>query len=155
MTAPAPEPTGPSGVDERDSNRILYWIIGGVVVVLAIIGLITYSSHEATAEAQEKAQQLTQMLEEAGLNAPDQDILVRTLGTDGGAVCDNPSSALGRATLLDQMVNGAATVGRRPVIVDRRVILGELAILQVYCPDEVQDFRDHFDDLEFDDVIRN
>ena len=50
----------------------------------------------------------------------DQDIFVRSLGSDGGAVCDNPANALGRATLLDQMTNGADFVGRRPVIVDSR-----------------------------------
>ena len=48
-----------------------------------------------------------------------EDIFVRTLGNDGGAVCDNPASALGKATLLDQITNGADFVGRRPVIVDR------------------------------------
>ena len=68
----------------------------------------------------------------------DQDILVRSLGTDGGAVCDNPASALGKATLLDQITNGADFVGRRPVIVDRRILRGEALILQTYCPDKLR-----------------
>jgi hypothetical protein len=155
MTAATPEPTGPT-VDERDGNRTLYWIIGGVVVVLCIVGLITYSGNQQTAEAQEKAQQLVTKLDEAGLRVPeDIDIIVRTLGTDGGAVCDNPASALGRAAFYDQMTNGADFVGRRPVIIDRRAVVAEALILETYCPDELQEFRDKFDDLKTDDVIRD
>ena len=41
-----------------------------------------------------------------------------------GASATTPRNALGRATLHDQLTNGAAYVGRRPVIVDRRVIAG-------------------------------
>jgi hypothetical protein len=152
MTAIAPTPTEKSAGPD---HRLLYWITGGVLVLLCIIGLITYSSNKATAEAQDKAQQLTQALQGAGLRAPDQDILVRSLGNDGGAVCDNPGSALGRAALLDLMVNGASQVGRRPVIVDRRLIQGELLILQTYCPDNLQAFRDKFEDLKFDATIGN
>ena len=70
--------------------------------------------------AQDKAQQLTQKFERAGLPVPeDQDIIVRSLGTDGGNVCDNPASALGRAVFNDVIANGADFVGRRPIIIDR------------------------------------
>jgi hypothetical protein len=154
MTATAPEPTGTDR--GHNEHRTLYWIIGAVVVVLCIIGLITYSSNKATADAQAKAQQLTQAFQKAGLRVPqDQDIIIRSLGNDGGAVCENPASALGRATLLDQLGNGAAQVGRRPVIVDRRIIQGQALIMQTYCPDKLQQFRDKFDDLKFDDVIKD
>ncbi len=82
---------------------------------------ITYSGKKETQEAQQKAQQLTQKLEAAGLRVPqDQDIIVRSLGNDGGAVCENPGNALGRAILYDELTNGADFVGRRPVIADRR-----------------------------------
>ena len=39
--------------------RLWYWIIGGVVLVLAIIGLITYSGKKDDEAAQQKAAQLT------------------------------------------------------------------------------------------------
>jgi hypothetical protein len=133
----------------------LNWVIGGLLVVLAIVGVFTYSGAAEDREAQRKAEELTQRLEEEGLRAPDADILVRTLGTDGGNVCDNPASALGRAHLYDQLTNGASHVGRRPVIVDRRVILGEALILETYCPDELDEFQEKFDDLEFDDTLEN
>jgi hypothetical protein len=154
MTATAPEPTGQ--YTDAPDHRVMYWIIGGVLVVLAVVGLITYSSNKTDAEAQQKAQQLTQAFRQAGLPAPEnQTIITRSLGNDGGAVCDNPASALGRATLLDQLVNGASQVGRRPVIVDRQVLQGQALIMQIYCPDKLQEFRDKFDDLKVDDVIKN
>jgi hypothetical protein len=83
----------------------------------------------------------------------DQDIIVRSLGTDGGAVCDNPANALGKATLNDVIANGADFVGRRPVIIDRRILLGEALILETYCPDKLQDYRDKIDDFKVDDTI--
>jgi hypothetical protein len=141
---------------EHDEHRFLYWLIGLVVVVLAIVGLITYSGKKQSQEATAKATQLTQAFQQAGLRVPaDQDIITRSLGTDGGAVCDNPASALGRALLFDQLYNGAATVGRRPVIADTNVLKGELAILNVYCPEKVQQFRDKTQDLKLDDTLGN
>lgn len=148
MNAPSTEPAPDRGL------RVIYWVVGGVVVILAIVGLIAYSGEQDDREAQEKAQQLTQKFERAGLPVPaDQDIIVRSLGSDGGAVCENPADGLGTALLNDQLSNGASFVGRRPVIADRQVVLGELLILQTYCPDEVQEFRDEFDGFDYDDTI--
>jgi hypothetical protein len=136
--------------------RTIYWIIGGVLVVLCVIGLVTYSGKKETQEAQAKAQELIQKLDAAGLPVPkDETILVRTLGSDGGAVCDNPASALGKAALIDTITNGADFVGRRPVIIDRRVLRGEALILEVYCPDELQDYKDKFDDFKTDNVLKD
>ena len=45
-----------------------------------------------------RPQQLAQSSRQAGLPVPqDQDIIVRSLGDDGGAVCENPANALGKA----------------------------------------------------------
>jgi hypothetical protein len=141
---------------ERDPFTWLYWAAGGVALLLVVIGLITYSHEKDTAQAQQKAQQLTQKLEAAGLRAPeDQDILIRALGTDGGAVCDNPGRSLGRAVLFDQLTNGGAFVGRRPVIVDGDILKGEALILQTYCPDQLPQYQDKIDDLKTDDVLKN
>ena len=135
--------------------RTIYWILGGVLVVLCVVGLITYSGERETAQAQEKAAELTQKLEADGLRAPDEDILVRTLGSDGGNVCDNPASALGRANLLAQLTNGASHVGQRPVIVDRRTLRGEALILETYCPEVLEEYREKFDELKTDDVLKD
>jgi hypothetical protein len=152
--------TSPGTPGERasghDDIRWIYWFVGLVVVVLTVIGLITYSGEKKDQEAQDKAQQLTQKFEQTGLPVPeDQDIIVRSLGNDGGNVCDNPASALGRAVLFDQLTNGADFVGRRPVIIDRDLIRGEALILETYCPDKLDQYRDKFDDLKFDDVIKD
>ena len=137
-------------------SRMLTWVLGGVLLLLVVIGLITYSSNERTAEAEQKAAELTQKIEAAGLRAPvTDDIFIRTFGTDGGAVCDNPGDSLGKATLFSLFTNGASHVGQRPVIVDRRLIQGQLLIMETYCPDELQKFRDEVEDLKFDDVIEN
>jgi hypothetical protein len=153
MSGVAPTPTEQAAGPD---NRLMYWITGGVVVLLCIIGLITYSGNKQTAEAQQKAQQLVTKFNAAGLRVPeDIDVITRTLGTDGGAVCDNPASALGRAVFYDQMVNGADFVGRRPVVIDRRVVTAEALILATYCPDQLQEYRDKFNDLKTDDVIKD
>jgi hypothetical protein len=154
MTAATPTPTPESS--ERDPMRTTYWILGVVLVILCIIGLITYGANEADAQAQQKAEQLANKLDQAGLPVPaDLDIFVRSLGNDGGNVCDNPASALGRATLYDQITNGADFVGRRPIIVDPRIIQGEVLILETYCPEKLQEFRDKLGDLKTDDTIKD
>jgi amino acid transporter len=150
-----PEPAGPVSPEPPSAwHRWIRWTVAGVVLVLIVIGLITYSGKKETQEAQQKAQQLTQKLENAGLRVPqDQDILVRSLGSDGGAVCDNPGNALGRAVLYDQLTNGADFVGRRPIIADRDIVRGEVLILDTYCPEKLDEYQDKINDLKYDDTI--
>lgn len=143
----------PQGADE---NRWMYWAIGGLVLALVVIGIITWNNGEDNRQAQEKAAQLTQKLEQAGLRVPqDQSIIINALGDDGGAVCDNPGKSLGKAVLFDTLANGASFVGRRPVIVDRDILKGEALILETYCPDQLPGFRDRFDELKTDDTIKD
>lgn len=142
-----------SATDDSSFNFI-YWIVGGVLIALVVIGLITYAGQKNDEEAQAKAQELTQKFERAGLPVPsDQDRIARSLGTDGGAVCDNPADALGRALFNSQLTNGASFVGQRPIIADRRVLVGEALILETYCPEELQEFRDKLGDYKVDDTI--
>ena len=152
MSDPAPTPPEPAAAG--NDNSWIYWTIGAVVIVLTILGLVTYSGQKDDREAQQKAEQLTQQFQKAGLPVPDQDILTRTLGTDGGNVCDNPASALGKALLNDQATNGADFVGRRPIIIDRRIVQAEALILQTYCPDKVKDYQDKIDDLKYDTTLK-
>jgi hypothetical protein len=153
MTATAVSASPSTG---QHDHRFLYWACGVVAVVLAIVGLFTYSGQKQSEEATAKAQELSQAFEQAGLRVPqDLTIITRSLGTDGGAVCDNPANALGRAILFDQLVNGASFVGRRPVIADTDVLKGELLILQTYCPEKVQQYKQKTEDLKLDDTIRN
>ena len=121
-----------------------------------IVGLIAYSAEKESEQAVQKAQELSQKLESAGARVPDQDIIVRTLGDDGGAVCENAEDGLdglNRAIFFGALTNGAAHVGQRPVIADRRLVVGQLLIVGTYCPEHLEAFRDQLDDLEYDDVI--
>jgi hypothetical protein len=151
----AGEPSAPETGQADHNHRTMFWIIGGIAVLLAIIGIFTYNGGPDNRQAQRKADELTQKFQQAGLPVPDdQDVITGVLGTDGGAVCANPLNALGKANLLDQLSNGA-NVGRRPVIIDRRVLLGEALILQTYCPDKAQEYKDKIDDLKTDSTIND
>jgi len=123
-----------------------------VLVGLAVIAIFTFGAARQTQKAQDKADQLISALDKAGARTPSRDQIVRVLGNDGGATCDNPNKALSRATLLSQLTNGATGPGIRPVIADSRVVQGQLLIIQVYCPDELADFQKYVDDLKTDDV---
>jgi hypothetical protein len=150
MSAQAPTPPEHHGL-----HPWIYWTIGIVIVVLMIIGVFTYSSGKDDRQAKQKAQELTQKLEQAGLPVPEnQDIITSTLGNDGGAVCDNPLSALGKASLFNQLTNGAAFVGQRPIIADKVVLKGEALILQTYCPEKLEKYQDKINDLKTDDTIK-
>ena len=153
MTAPVPVPPGESG--PQGLQRWMYGAIGAFVAVLAVIGLLTYSGNKRSNEATQKAQQLSQELASQGLGVPDEDILVRTLGTDGGNVCDNPASALGKAVLNDQLTNGADFVGRRVIIIDERMVKGEAAILKTYCPDELAEYQEKIQDFKTDNTLKD
>lgn len=134
---------------ERSWIYITAWIILGAFM---IAGLFAFSSARETREAQEKADQLIAAIEEAGGTAPTRDQIVRVLGDDGGATCANPNDALSRAILLSQLANGATGPGARPVISDSRVMQGQLLIIEVYCPEELEDFQQFVDGLKTDNV---
>ena len=132
----------------------IYWTAIGLLVVAIVIALFTFSAANSSRQAQDKADELTSALEDAGLTAPSQDQIVRVLGDDGGALCEDPGNALRKAILFGQLVNGATGPGQRPVIADNRVVKGQLLALEIYCPDELEDFQKTVDDLDFGDVIR-
>ena len=140
---------------ETQSPRERSWIFIAVLVLLAVItlaGVLAFSRGVNDAQAQNKANELINALTEVGARTPDVDQVARVLGDDGGATCENPNEALSRAVLLSQLTNGASGPGARPVIVDSRVVKGQLLIIQVYCPDELEDFQEFVDDLKTDDV---
>jgi hypothetical protein len=133
---------------------ILYVVVAIVVVAATVAGLLAYSSAKSTQKAEQKADQLIAALQKAGARTPSRDQIVRVLGDDGGAVCANPNQALTRATLNAMLTNGAGGPGIRPVIVDRRVLLGELLIIQVYCPDKLPRFQQLVNNLKSAHVVR-
>lgn len=140
---------------ETQPKRERDWIYVTAVILLVLMfvgALIFFSAARDTRQAREKADQLIAALEDAGATAPSQDQIVRVLGDDGGATCQDPNAALARGTLLTLLANGATGPGARPVISDSRVFQGQKLIMQVYCPDELEDFQQYVDDLQTDDV---
>jgi hypothetical protein len=129
------------------------WVIVVVLVVLVATGLATYGFAQHSQESLAKAEQLSVELREAGLRAPtDTEAVADVLGTDGGPVCDDPAGSLRKALLDSQLVNGAASVGIRPVIAPKNVVRGTLVVLDVYCPDVADEVRALIDDYQLDDT---
>jgi Tfp pilus assembly protein FimT len=140
---------------ETQSPRERSWIFITALVLLGVItlaGVLAFSQGRENARALAKADELIAALEDAGARAPEKDQIVRVLGDDGGATCADPNDALSRAILLSQLTNGATGPGTRPVIADSRVVKGQLLIIEIYCPDELDDFKDFVGDLKTDDV---
>lgn len=140
---------------ETQSTRERSWIYITALVVLGVLivaGLIAFSSARETRNAEDKADELIAALEDAGARTPDRDQIVRVLGEDGGATCENPNDALSRAVLLSQLSNGATGPGGRPVVADSRVFQGQMLIIEIYCPEELDDFQEFVDDLKTDGV---
>ena len=140
---------------ESQSPRERSWIYITACVIIAFLviwAIFAFSSARETNRAQDKADELIAELQDAGARTPDQDQIVRVLGDDGGATCANPNEALSRATFLSLLMNGAAGPGARPVIADSRAVKGQLLIMKIYCPHELEDFQNFVDDLKTDDV---
>ena len=137
--------------EESQSPRERTWIyivVGAISIVLVVLGLVLFDSAKETKEAEAKADQYIAALETVGVPAPPRDEVVRVLGSDGGATCDDPNDALSRATLKSVMSNGAAGPGMRPVIFDRRYLAGQLLILKIYCPEELPSMQSFVDKLK-------
>ena len=149
MTTPVQTPVEHQPRQER---TWIYVVAVAILLAVALWAFFAFRSARETARAQDKADELILALEAAGFNAPDRDQIVRVLGEDGGATCSDPNEALNRATLLAQLSNGATGPGDRPIIADSRVLQGQLLIVEVYCPDELDEFQQFVDDLKTSDV---
>ena len=153
MTAPT-QTSGPSS-QESQSPRERTWIYVVSCVILAALAVwavLAFSAVRESVRAQDKADELIVALQDAGLGTPERAQIVRVLGEDGGATCSNPNEALSKATLLALLTNGATGPGERPVIADSRAVQGQLVIIEVYCPEELEEFQVFIDDLKTDDV---
>jgi nitrogen fixation-related uncharacterized protein len=126
----------------QKDRRITYIVITVALVLLLIIAFVFYRSAKSDQQSQDKANQLIAVLQKAGVRVvPSQEQIVRVLDNDGGSLCKDPASALRRSILFDQLTNGASGPGRRPVIVDSKVFKGQLAVIQIYCPDQLPQFQ--------------
>ncbi|WP_019146478.1 hypothetical protein [Aeromicrobium massiliense] len=142
--------------NQHPRERTWIYVVACVLLGVAVVtGLLMFNGARESAQATDKADQLIAALEDAGARTPDRDQIVRVLGDDGGSTCQDPNHALRRSTLLALFSNGASGPGARPVISDSRVVQGQLLIIEIYCPEELDEFREFVDDLESADLVRD
>ena len=133
--------------------RTIYWIIGGVLVVLCVIGLVTYSGEKETQRGAGQGEGAhAEARSRRAPHAPGPGHLRPHARHRRRHRLRQPGKRVGKAVLYDQLTNGADFVGRRPVIIDRDILRGEALILETYCPDQLEHYRDKIDDLKTDDV---
>jgi hypothetical protein len=136
------------------SGRAIYWIVGGALGVLLIVMLVGWNYDRQNEEANAKAAELIDAFEQAGLRAPDQDQIARSLGDDGGGVCETADSKLVQGYWkLRLMVGGEYYV--RAVRLDPRIRTAFSLVVDVYCPEKRPDIEELFEDWDFDDTIRD
>jgi hypothetical protein len=134
----------------------IYWVALGLLIVFGLIALLTFSGARETRQASEKADELIAALEDAGLTAPTKEQITRVLGDDGGALCADPGAALSQSILNAQLANGATGPGMRPILADvERLLQGQLIAIEVYCPDEIEEFREYVEDLKSEAVTES
>ncbi|WP_049871775.1 hypothetical protein [Catenulispora acidiphila] len=149
-----PPPQTPDTGHHKEHNKWLF--IGGIAVfvIAAIVAMVVFSQHQNDEQARAKAKELQTLMVAAGYPLPDEETVVALLGTSGGAVCKDPTGALSKAQWLDNMSNGAAGPGMRPVIADRKAVAAEALVIKVYCPQHLDAFQDNVDDLKTGTTVR-
>lgn len=136
-------------------RRAVYLIVGAAVLVLIVVGLVAFDHADDSDEASDKADQLIAAFDEAGLTAPDKDRVVKVLGEDGGAMCDDPGHALKQAIANQVASGGAAGPGQRPGPMARELIEGEILTIDVYCPAHLPAFLEYVDGLDLHDLTED
>lgn len=134
-------------------HRITTYVVLGVIFLLLAGGALwAYGSAKSTAEAEHKADQYLAELTAYGLRTPTREQVIQVLGDDGGALCADPAGGLRRGVLYGTMTNGAGGPGARPVIVDNRVVQGQLLAIKIYCPEHLARFATVVQQLKYADV---
>ncbi len=141
-------------LNPKRKRIITYIILGVVAVTLMVIGVALFNSAQDSVDARHKAEQLQTSFSEAGLPVPSQDQIVRVLGTDGGPVCDHPTSALKQAQLKSQLVNGAGGPGTRASLSDVDILQGEALAIAVYCPENLPEFTKFVKSLNLEETAK-
>jgi len=140
--------------DERRTRRTTWLVFTVIFFLLAGLGLLFFHTTASTERAQEKAGQLAAEFAAKGLFIPSTDQIVNLLGDDGGEICADPNAALKRSALFGALTNGAGGPGLRPVIADSKVVQGQLLIMKVYCPEELEKFAQTVEDLKLSNVAQ-
>ncbi|MFF2623261.1 hypothetical protein [Oerskovia jenensis] len=150
---------GPDGLPQHedepgDSRRwILYTAAALLAVAVGLLMAVLYNNYHAAQDrelAEQRAAELHAKFEEIGITAFDEDQIVAVLGADGGGFCTDPA-ALVKATANLGSTNGATGPGSRPSLVDERRLQGDRFVIEVYCPEQLDDFDAYVDSLNLDE----
>ena len=153
--APNVATNGAQDEGSAQRHRKLRWGIGVGVVVLLVAGLLIFKPGKDDHASRDKADQVVALFAAHHLVVPvDHNTLIDVLGTTGGPICANPSGALTKGLQDQQLSNGAATVGSRPIRVDRQVFYGEELVISVYCPAKLAALHTYVNGNAFYRVIR-
>lgn len=154
---------GPDGLPQHedepgDSRRwIVYTAAALLAVAVGVLMAVLYNSYHANQDrelAEEQAAELHAEFEKIGITAIDEDTIVTVLGSDGGGFCTD-TVALVKATANLGSGNGASGPGNRPSVVDERRLAGDRLVVQVYCPEQLDEFDVYVDSLNLDETTTN
>ncbi len=138
-----------------ERHRRLRWGLWLAVLVMVVAGLLIFKPGKNDSAARDKANRVVALFAAHHLVVPvDHKTLIDILGTTGGPICANPSGALTKGLQDQQLSNGAATVGSRPIRVDRQVFYGEELVVSVYCPAKLAALHTYVNGNAFYGVIR-
>src|SRR5271166_1992898 len=122
-TTPAADGADKASAERHRKIRWGLWL--GVLVAL-VAAVFIFKPGKDNEPARHKADQVVALFAAHHLVVPvDHKTLIDVLGDTGGPVCANPSGALTKGLQDVGLANGAATVGSRPIRVDRQVFYGE------------------------------
>jgi len=142
-------------VNDADRTRKTTYVVLGVVFLLLVgVAILAIGQDRSNDQARAKADEYIAELSAHGLRAPSKDQIIHVLGDDGGALCADPAAGLSRAILYGTLTNGAGGPGARPVIVDNKVLQGQLLAIKVYCPDQLEKFTEVANQLKYADVAK-
>ena len=153
-----PAATAAADGDDKASaerHRRVRWGLWLGVLVALVAAVFIFKPGKNNEPARHKADQVVALFAAHHLVVPvDHKTLIDILGTTGGPICANPSGALVKALQDQQLSNGAATVGSRPIRVDRQVFYGEELVVSVYCPAKLAALHTYVNGNAYYGVIR-
>ncbi|MBL1077559.1 hypothetical protein JK358_24440 [Nocardia sp. 2] len=147
MTEPHP------GAPEAN-RRIVYWSVALVLVAIAISGVIIFERDRDSDESLRRAEVLHSRLTQAGIAAPEPQVIADSLGEDGGLVCQDPDSPLIKARYQAAISNGASGPGNRPVIADTDVFTATALAIETYCPERLAAYLEETGTLKKADTVK-
>lgn len=129
------------------------WVIAVLIIgILGALATVVWKRQVVNAESLQKAQELHDKAEALGFNVPSVKTLARLFGTDGGPLCETADGHLTQALLAYNM-SRTGEVNQRSAIIDKRLLEFEELVLEVYCPEKLDEFREFVDRLKLERTL--